>query len=122
MNDRIKYLIKKKKSVFKKRKVSNTFDHVILRDVTLDLSNSISFPKAKYHKVFAIKLNDSKTAPKTYRSISKKFADGFKIPLIPLLLVNNEFVTDFLVKANLFNDFFRKQCRPITNDSALPNN
>ena len=31
------------------------------------------------------------------------------------------FVTDFLVKANLFNDFFREQCRPITNDSSLPN-
>ena len=38
------------------------------------------------------------------------------------LLVNDEFVTDFLVKANLFNDFFREQCRPITNDSSLPNN
>ena len=44
------------------------------------------------------------------------------IPLIPPLLVNNEFVTDFLAKANLFHDFFREQRRPITNDSSLPNN
>ena len=27
-----------------------------------------------------------------------------------------------LVKANLFNEFFREQCRPITNDSSLFNN
>ena len=47
---------------------------------------------------------------------------GSKIPLIPPLLVNNELVTDFLVKGNLFNDFFREQCRSITNDSCLPNN
>ena len=31
-------------------------------------------------------------------------------------------MTDFLFKANLFNDFFSEQCRPITNDSSLPNN
>ena len=28
----------------------------------------------------------------------------------------------FLVKANLFNGFFRVQCKPITNGSSLPNN
>ena len=27
-----------------------------------------------------------------------------------------------IVKTNLFNDFFREQCRPIRNDSSLPNN
>ena len=55
-------------------------------------------------------------------SFSKTFVNGSKIPLIPPLFVNNEFVTDFLVRANLFNDFFREPCRPITNDSSLPNN
>ena len=37
-------------------------------------------------------------------------------------LVNKEFATNFLDKANLSNDFFREQCRPKTNDSSLPNN
>ena len=31
-------------------------------------------------------------------------------------------MTDFLAKANLFNDFFREQCGLITNDNSLPNN
>ena len=41
---------------------------------------------------------------------------------MPPFLVNYKFVTCFLEKANLFNDFFREQCRPIKNDSSLPNN
>ena len=53
-------------------------------------------------------------------SILKTF--GSKILIISPLLVNSEFVTDFLVKAILFNDFFREQCRPVTNDSSVPNN
>ena len=122
MNDKIKHLIKKKKAIFQKQKESNTVDHAILSNITLELSNAISFSKAKYHERLAIKLNDPKTAPKTYWSILKTFVNGSKIPLIPFVLVNNEFVTDFLVKANLFNDFFREQCRPIMNDRSLPNN
>ena len=40
---------------------------------------------------------------------------------MPPLLVNNECATDLLVTANLFNDLFREQCTPITNDGSLPN-
>ena len=83
MNDRIKHLIKKKKAIFQKQNESNTVDHTILGDITLELSNATSFSKAKYHERLAIKLNDPKTAPKTYWSILKTFANGSKIPLIP---------------------------------------
>ena len=106
MNEKIKHLIKNKKTIFQKQKESNTVDHAILSNIPLELSNAISFSKAKYHERLAIKFSDSKTAPKTYWSILKTFANGSKISLIPPLLVNNEFVTDFLDKANLFNDFY----------------
>ena len=122
MNEGIKHLINKKETIFQKQKQSNTVSHAILSNITLELSNAISFSKAKYHERLAIKLNDPKTAPKTYWSILKTFVNGSNIHLIPPLLVNNKFVTDFLAKANLFNDFFRKQCRPITNESSFPNN
>ena len=52
----------------------------------------------------------------------KTFVNGSKIPLIPPLLVDNKLVTDFLDKANLFNNFFAKQCTPISNDSTVPLN
>ena len=45
-----------------------------------------------------------------------------KIPLKPLLSVTNRLVTDFLAKANLFNDFFSKQCSAIGNNSFLATN
>ena len=44
------------------------------------------------------------------------------MPLIPPLLVNNKFVSDFAVKANLFNEFFSSQCTPLSNNSILPSN
>ena len=80
-NDRIKHLIKKKKGIFQKQNESNTVDHPILGDITLELSNALSFSKAKYHERLAIKLNNPKAAPKTYWSILKTFVNGSKIPL-----------------------------------------
>ena len=40
---------------------------------------------------------------------------------IPPILANNEFVTDFKVKSNLFNDQFAKQYSLLNNASTLPN-
>ena len=42
------------------------------------------------------------------------------MPLIPPLLHENRFITDFKEKAALFNSFFSKQCSLIRNDSELP--
>ena len=63
---------------------------------------------------------DPKTAPKTYWSILNRFLHNKNIPSIPPLLVNNKFISEFRVKANLFNDFFASICTPINNGSTLP--
>ena len=65
----------------------------------------------------ASKANDPNLAPKTYWSILKSFVNGKKIPLIPPILVNDQLVTNFLEKANLFNEFFTQQCNTIENYS-----
>ena len=49
------------------------------------------------------------------------FVNEKKIPLIPPILVNDQLVTNFLEKANLFNEFFTRQCNTIEDDSTLPN-
>ena len=67
-----------------------------------------------------MKLNDPKSSAKTYWSIIKFFYNDRKIPLIPPLLVNNKFASDFTEKENLFNDFFAAQCTPLSNNSVLP--
>ena len=38
------------------------------------------------------------------------------------MLVGNQLVTDFLVKADLFNDYFSQQCTTVDNDSSIPPN
>ena len=52
--------------------------------------------------------------------ISQNFRKWQKNPIIPPLLVNDKLVTNFLEKANLFNEFFSKQCQPLQNNSTLP--
>ena len=54
-------------------------------------------------------------------NIGRKWVNGKKIPLIQPILVNNQLMTNFLEKANLFNKFFTQQCNKIENDSTLPN-
>ena len=44
-----------------------------------------------------------------------------KAPKIPPLLVNNTFVLNYRKKAKLLTDFFSRQCKPVINDSVLPN-
>ena len=37
-------------------------------------------------------------------------------------MVNNNLISNFLEKADVFNDFFVQQCQPIVNNSILPTN
>ena len=44
-----------------------------------------------------------------------------KAPKIPPLLINNVFILNCREKAKLFTSFFSQQCKPVNNDSVLPN-
>ena len=122
MNDEIKNLIKRKNWLFHCQRKSGNLDYASLNFITQDISNAVNSSKLKYHERLALSLNDPKTALKTYWKILKTFVNGTKIPLIPPLLVGNQLVTDFLVKANLFNDYFSQQCMTVDNDSSIPPN
>ena len=67
------------------------------------------------------KLDNNKTVPQTYWSITNEFLSNKKTPVISLSLVNGELVSDFKQKANLFNNYFISQCTPIKNCSKLLN-
>ena len=99
---------------------NSKLDYTVLNSLTQDISDVITSARLKYYEDFANKLNDPKTAPKTYWEILKTFVNGTKILLIPPLLVGNQLVPDFLEKANFFNDYFSKQCTTIDNSSAIP--
>ena len=67
-------------------------------------------------------LNNPLLQAKTYWSILKIFYNGKKIPLIPPLLVDDNFVTDMKTKPSIFNKLLADQCTPLTNGSKLPSN
>ena len=85
-----------------------------------EVSQLIEKSKDEYYYRLGELLNDSSTSAKSYWTILKTFYNKRKIPLIPPLLVNNSFVTDFKEKADLLNGFFGKQCTPVANDRTLP--
>ena len=100
-------------AISKSKKVCN-LDFAISNSLMQDISDANTSSKLKYERLLN-KLSNPKTAPKT-------FANGSKIPLIPPLLVGNQPISDFMVKANLFNDYFSKECIIIDKNISIPAN
>ena len=124
MNDIIKSKIKTKNLFFTQYIQNGRFegDFVSLEALITDINELISSTKNLYYENLAKKLNNPLLQAKTYWSILKTFYNENKIPLIPPLLVDNNFVTDIQTKANIFNKFFAQQCTPLENSNVLPVN
>ena len=75
--------------------------------------------KEKYINDLSKKLNNTKTAPKTYWKIWNHFLSNKKIPSIPPLLVNREMISNFSKKVKPFNKFFGLQYLLLSNTSIL---
>ena len=119
MNDEIKKMIKRKNWLFQSQRETCNLDFAILNLLMEDISDAITSSKLKYYERLANKFNDLEITPKTYWKILKAFANGNKLLLIPPLLVGNQLVSDFLLKATLFNDYFSKQCTIVDNNSSI---
>ena len=124
MNDIIKSKIKANNLLFKQYIQNSRFesDFRLFENVVNELNELISSTKALYYENLAKKLNNPLLQTKTYWSILKTFYNDKKIPIIPPLLVNDKFVTDIQMKANIFNKFFADQCTTLKNNSSLPVN
>ena len=79
-------------------------------------------PKPKTTIFFKLgkSLSDPTNGTKSYWTTLKKIINKKKFSNIPLLLENGVFVTNFQMKANLFNDHFVEQCSLINNGNTLP--
>ena len=66
------------------------------------------------------KFEDAFTAPKTCWTIINRLLYNKRIPAIPPLLVDGNFVSDCNKKVNLFNKFFLSVCTPIKISSTPP--
>ena len=91
-----------------------------LLEKSSDCTKEILEAKNNYILKMTTKLQDPKTAAKTYWAILSRLLYKKKIRAIPPLFVNGKFVSDFWEKRNLFNNFFASICTPIKNSSVLP--
>ena len=57
-----------------------------------------------------VPLTNTPKSSKAYWPLLKTFLRNKKIPVIPPLIHENQFITDFKEKALLLNSFFSKQC------------
>ena len=124
MNENIKSKIKTKNLLFKQYIQNGRFesDFVFLENLITAINELVSSTKNLYHENLAKNLNNPVLQARTYWSILKSFYNEKKIPIIPPLLVDNNFVTDIQTKANIFNKVFAEQCTPLKNSSVLPVN
>ena len=91
-----------------------------LIETSNSLTEIIRSSKGKFCFKLSTELANPSPSSKTYWSILKTFVNGRKILIIPPLLDNDKFSTNFLEKAHLLNEFFSKQCQPLENNSTLP--
>ena len=94
-------------------------DYQNLHDIGSEISQMIYKREKEYYDQLSKKLNDPLTSSKAHWSILKTFYRGTKIPLISPIITDNKVVTNFIEKANVFNNFFASQCMSIVNDSIL---
>ena len=119
MNNEIKSALRRKNRLYKKLSsgVGSNQTKVKFEEATDLVCNLISTSKSAYYTNIGEKLNDPSIGSKTYWSILNRVLDKVKIPSIPPNLVNNNFVTDFKEKANIFNLYFVNQCNLLHNRS-----
>ena len=77
--------------------------------------------KSSYLYLMGDKVNKPGTSQKPYWKIINRIMNKCRAPKIPPLFINNQFILDCKEKAKYFNDFFSQKCKPIVNNSVLPN-
>jgi len=86
-----------------------------------ECQDAIKVEKEKHLNYLGSKLASKETSKKLYWKIINKIMNKCKAPKIPPIIFNNEIVTNFKDKANIFVNFFSNQCTPMTTTSTLPN-
>ena len=119
INNKIKSLIKNKTEYFKNCVKPNNPESIRHFEQMQDtLRKSIEISKQKYYFKLSRKLAVNKINPKCYWSILKSFLNNKKIPCIPLLIHNDQFVVDFKEKkANYLTHSLQSNVLILRNDA-----
>ena len=87
-------------------------DHIKVLEKSTECTWKILEAKRNYIYKMTTKLENSNTAPKTHWTILNRLLYNKKIPVIPPLLAEGSFISDFCKRENLFNNLFVYICTP----------
>lgn len=120
--DRIKTLIGEKSALYKSFPKNNKFKFMFncLAFLSHKIEEMIIWSKEKYYSILGLRLNNPRAHCKIYWSLLKTLVNGRRVPLIPPIQIGDKFVTRFTGKAEVFNDYFAKQCSVIDNNGQIP--
>ena len=105
MNKEIKKLIHEKKNIFNCFRRNNNDKQLLgrLKDFQTQLNFLVEKCRGKYYSRLTSKLSHIRKGSKAHWSILKSFLIGKTVPCITPLFENDEYITDFKKKAELFN-------------------
>ena len=108
----LKTMLNRKNRLFKnyKKHRYKEEDKVRLEVFRIECQKAVESSKLSYLTNMGNKVNNPGTSPKSYWKIINRVMNKCRAPKIPPLLI----------KANLFNDCFSQQCKPVINSSVLP--
>ena len=116
-----KYLRKKShayKNLVKNGGPASKFEGI--QKMVSDGAKMINEAKQNYFRKTGESLANPRTTSKTYWSLLNAVLNKAKTPIIPALLENGVFITDFSEKAQLFDDHFVLQCTEINIGIEIP--
>lgn len=87
-----------------------------------EYSTIVEKSQEKYLKSLGETLANPQTGAKKYWSALKKLLKKNLTSVIPPILQDNIFVTDIEEKCNIFNNYFKEQCKTVVTDSTIPHN
>ena len=99
----------KNKNIFYKSHTANeisTDEKGAIKTLQNRLTSTIENAKSEYYSKLSMKVSNPENSSKTYWSILKSYLNDKKISIIPRLYHNDNFITDFRQKAEIFNSFF----------------
>ena len=82
-------------------------DYDKLSNMTINTTTEVSNSMKNYFDNLSEKFCDQKLNWKAYWKIFKYFTNWKKVPVIPPLLINDHFVTNFNEKTNHFNNLLQ---------------
>ena len=76
--------------------------------------------KKTYIDNISAKICDPRSGGKVFWNAYKRLINNKKNTNIPPIMENGKFVMNFQTKANIFNQYFANQCRPLDISYSLP--